>query len=70
MALLRALFFFCAKQNIHLQFFHVPGKQNVYADLLSRLQVEKFKRLHPDPDDVPTPLPGMVWDILFADESS
>ena len=64
LALLRALFFFCATKNIHLQFFHVPGKHNTYADALSRLQVTKFRQLHPHANTDPSPVPGNVWDIL------
>ena len=61
--MLRALTFYSLKFNFHLQAQHVPGKSNIIADQLSRLQVEKF--LHGNPDcsgrrvsiiDTPNPL--------------
>ena len=64
MILLRALFFFCGRHNIHLQFSHVPGKQNVDADALSRFQVELFKARHPEADVEPTPVDPAIWDLL------
>ena len=64
MSLLRALFFFCAQHNIHLHFAHLPGKQNMYADALSRLQVTKFKRMHPEAEAESTCVPEIIWDIL------
>ena len=64
MTLLRALFFFCAKHNIHLQFAHLPGKRNILADSLSRLQVERFKRLHTQANADPTLLPPTIWGLL------
>ena len=46
--MLRALTFYSLKFNFHMQAQHVPGKSNVIADQLSRLQVERFLRENPD----------------------
>ena len=43
MLLVRRLFFFLAQQNVNLLLAHVPGCQNINADMLSRLQVEEFR---------------------------
>ena len=48
MSLVRKLFFFTAKHNINLLMRHVPGKDNILADPLSRLQVERFASLCKD----------------------
>ena len=46
--MLRALTFYSLKHNFHMQAQHVPGKSNVIADQLSRLQVKKFMQENPD----------------------
>ena len=63
MAVIRALFFFTARRNINLLMAHVSGRDNVNADLLSRLQVAAFKRNLPEADRFPTHLSGQVWDL-------
>ena len=45
--MLRALTFYSMKFNFHMQARHVPGKSNILADQLSRLQVKKFLRANP-----------------------
>ena len=42
--------------------YHIPGKLNTNADLLSRFQVEEFLRLNPTADTEPTILQDEVWD--------
>ena len=64
LTLLRALFFFCARRNIHLTFAHVPGVCNDVADSLSRLQVSRFRRLRPDSELLPTSVPEDAWIVL------
>ena len=61
MVLIRNLFYFTAKNNINLLVKHIPGKYNVYADLLSRLQVGKFKEKCPKAAAMPTAVPDQVW---------
>ncbi len=43
-------FVFCAK--------HVPGKNNCISDALSRLQINRFRKLAPDACLLPTPCPA------------
>ena len=64
MFLIRKLFFFTAKHNINLLIRHVEGKNNIYADLLSRLQVEKFKKLCPNASTHPSPIPEEILALL------
>ena len=40
--------------NFDLQIIHIPGKLNIKADLLSRLQVSKFLSEFPSADISPT----------------
>lgn len=63
MKLIRKLFFFNANLNINIIMRHVPGKYNVYADLLSRLQVEKFKMLCEESETVQSTVPESIWDF-------
>ena len=62
MFLVRDLVLQCLYHNIQFRAVHVPGKENILADLLSRLQVRDFKQraLHADacPTEVP-PLPRL-----------
>ena len=64
MKLVRGVFLFCARTNINLLFQHIPGHINKRADLLSRLQVAAFKRLHPTSDPIPTEVPAETWALL------
>lgn len=65
MRLLRILVLFCLKHNILFKAFHVPGCQNDKADALSRLQVDKFKTLHPTASIAPTVVPETMAQDLF-----
>ncbi|XP_066914570.1 uncharacterized protein [Clytia hemisphaerica] len=64
MVLIRKIFFLTARNNIHLSFRHVPGSENVFADLLSRLQVEEFKSVCPGCCPFPSTVPNSVMDLL------
>ena len=43
---------------------HIPGTYNVLADHLSRLLVEKFRRLHHTADHLPTPISSNVAPLI------
>ena len=64
MALVRELFFISTKYNISVTFKHIPGTSNVYADLLSRLQVMEFKSACPESSPQPSIVPVTTLDIL------
>ena len=66
MVYVRKLVLTCLHCNILLRARHVPGIENVLADSLSRLQVDKFKRLapvgtQPYPTQVPHHLQPEHW---------
>ena len=64
MSLVRRLFFFLAQRNVNLRLAHVPGCQNINADMLSRLQVEEFRSRACGPLPMPTMVPSHVWEWL------
>ena len=64
MTLVRELFFISTKHNISVTFIHIPEKQNIYADLLSRLQVESFRSICPDCFPLPSTIPQQILDVL------
>ena len=57
MMLLRQLVTLAMKHNIIFQARHIPGRQNVIADHLSRLQITQAKQLAPWLDQNPLTLP-------------
>ena len=57
MCLLRKLVITCLTHNILFKAKHIPGKHNISADLLSRLQVEAFHRINPLSQATPVHLP-------------
>ena len=59
----RRLFLFTATRNIIVTMYHIPGKTNVLADFLSRVQVLKFTEAHPSADELPTPLSPEIWGL-------
>ena len=64
MKLVRHLFLFIAKMNINILLVHLPGKDNVFADLLSRLQVGQFLSLVESASPEPSKIPEEAWEIL------
>lgn len=65
MSLVRHLHFVAARCNFHVSMRHIPGKSNVYADLISRnLQVE-FRRRAPHADRSPTTVPRVILQDLL-----
>ena len=67
MKLVRLLFFLSVDLNISLSLRHVPGHLNVYADLLSRLQVARFLQLCPDAAKSPSPILPSAWEFFLPD---
>lgn len=57
MVLVRHLVALAMQHNIHFKAKHIPGKHNVLADHLSRLQVQCFRQLAPLAQPYPTLLP-------------
>ena len=57
MALVRRMVIACMTLNILLRAKHIPGKENILPDLLSRFQMGQFKRLAPQMDNLPTDVP-------------
>lgn len=67
MKLVRLLFFRCINFNISLSLRHLSGCHNIYADLLSRLQVPQFLEQCQDAQDLPTVIPPSTWDFFTTD---
>lgn len=59
MILLRRLVLVCLKNNIVLNANHVRGVSNIYSDLLSRLQIARFKAICPWASPSPTAIPQL-----------
>ena len=58
--LMRALTLESATHNFFITAQYIPSKENSIADSLSRFQMERFRRLAPHAEDVPTPIPRSV----------
>ena len=63
MRIIRAISFKAATVNLNLVLSHVPGKQNVDADMLSRFQVQEFLQRNPEADREPTFLDPEAWNL-------
>ena len=64
MKLMRTLTWLALINNFHFTSAYIESHNNLCADLLSRLQVEKFRALRPDADQQPTPCPSpdkLLW---------
>ena len=70
MVLVRALTLKCLKLNVVLRAEHIPGCYNVIADSLSRLQIARFRRLAPEADEHPVPIPSHLWNIFSLEPES
>lgn len=68
MSMVRVMVSICLKHNIMFASQHVPGKLNVLADRLSRLQLQEFRQLAPEADPCPTRVPDVTrpenWKIV------
>ena len=47
MYLVRRLVLACMKYNVLVRAQHIPGKLNTHADILSRFQIQEFKKAAP-----------------------
>ena len=65
MHLMRCLAFFMAKFQFTLVARHIPGTSNVLADALSRGNLSLFLSLYPQADQVATPLPQELLDLVI-----
>ena len=60
---IRALFLFSEKNNINILTEHIAGHHNYLSDSLSRLQVGKFRQMHPEAAQQPTTISPAIWDL-------
>ena len=51
------------KHNFYFRAVHVPGKNNNIADSLSRFQMERFRRLAPQANKTPDPIPVRLYNL-------
>ncbi|XP_021362404.1 uncharacterized protein LOC110456157 [Mizuhopecten yessoensis] len=65
MRLIRKLVLLCLKYNILFRCVHIKGHDNTLADALSRLQVEKFKKLCPSASPKPTSVQTLLDQELY-----
>lgn len=61
MSVVRSLFSLLVEFNINIMFRHLPGNNNTYADLLSRLQVAEFLQVCPWANDMGDQVPTSIW---------
>jgi hypothetical protein len=67
MSLIRDIFFCTARYQFRLRLTHLSGTSNIFADSLSRLQVQHFKRLFPDCDRSPT-IPSLPPSLILLNQ--
>jgi hypothetical protein len=68
MHLVRNLVSLCLKHNLHFKAVHIPGYQNILADSLSRLQIQKFRLLAPWAAPHPTPIPPVPPSLVCSSQ--
>ena len=64
MHLLRCLFFIKASYHLSLRVVHIPGKQNVVADAISRNLLSTLSVQVPAPLPSPSPIPKQLMELL------
>ncbi len=68
MHLLRCLFFITEHLGMSIMAVHLPGKDNIRADALSRNDLTRFLQAAPKADRVPTQVPGQVLALLVEEQ--
>lgn len=58
--LIRPLVSLCLSRNLSITAAHVPGKENTGPDMLSRGEVDKFRRAFPHVDTMPMHIPAQL----------
>ena len=66
MTLLRTLTLKCLRLNVVAKAQHIPGKCNI-TDSMSRLQIEKFRKLAPQSAKDPEVIPTNQWTVFKLD---
>ena len=66
MHLMRSLFFFTAHFQMSLVADHIPGHHNEAADAISRNNLTLFYQQVPEAEQLPTPIPQELWEILVT----
>ena len=61
--LLCKIFFLTAQYSFLINTVHIPGHFNKISDLLSCLQIAKFRALVPEANENPTTIPPQVWNL-------
>lgn len=64
MILLRKFTLLCLNLNIVAKSAHIPGKQNIITDSLSRFQMAKFRQYAPEANIEPETIPDHLWNIF------
>ncbi len=64
MILVRELTLRCLHLNLSVKAEHIPGASNGITDSLSRLQMDRFRRLAPDAQPHSDPVPSYLWEIF------
>ena len=64
MHLLRCVFFISAHFEVTVKAAHIPGRENIAADALSRNNLCLFRAQVPQADPESTPIPGELVDLL------
>nr|XP_034965330.1 uncharacterized protein LOC118082278 isoform X1 [Zootoca vivipara] len=62
-ALLRAFVLLCLQLNIYFSAKFVPGVDNDIADALSRFQMDRFRSLAPEAQQLPEAFPEHLWNL-------
>lgn len=63
MDLVRDLTLCTLRHNFCFRAVHIPGKHNNIADSLSRFQMERFHKLAPKANPLPTPIPATLYSL-------